>query len=132
MKITEFRKLIREEVRKVLTEETIASKLQSLDNSSKESLNISSADPVYKNATVRKKWMDKVAQGVREIGVDEIKSKRNTIFKTLENDNYHQLSLFLILSLKLNQKAVQHYELEAKRKDALNAAAIEDFLSYKF
>ena len=132
MKLTEFRNLIREEVRRVLKEETTTSKLQSLDDSSKESLNISSADPVYKNATVRKKWMNKVAQGVREIGVDVIKSKWNTIFKTLENDNYHQLSLFLILSLKLNQKAVEHYELEAKRKDASNAAAIKDFLSYKF
>lgn len=130
MKKSELKQIIREEVGKVLNE-SITSSLENLEQSVRDELRINSADPVYSNPAIRKKWMDKVSSGIKQLGgADVIKSKWKSISSELENDNYHQLRLFLSLSLKLDKGAVEHYTHMAMDKSSRDRAALKDFLAY--
>ena len=111
--------------------ESITSSLENLEQSVRDELRINSADPVYSNPDIRKKWMDKVSSGIKQLGgADVIKSKWKSISSELENDNYHQLRLFLSLSLKLDKGAVEHYTHMAMDNSRRDRAALKDFLAY--
>lgn len=133
MKKSELRQLIKEEIRAVLKEQTmsIADQLQDLENEVKNNLHINSSDPVYKDATIRKKWMDQIVMGVKKIGVSNIISKWNNISRTLENDNYHQLSLFLELALKMKKSTVDYYTNKSQDDKNSDRDFYKDSLAYK-
>lgn len=159
MKIAELRKIIKEEISKVLSEggpmdalgsaygafqtpkppttttfkkfKSPSSSLEKLEQSVRDELGINSTDPIYKNSTIRKKWMDKISNGVKQIGVDVVKSNWKSISDKLEDDNFHQLRLFLVLSLKLDKGDILYYTNKSMDKSNSDRDAIKDFLTYK-
>ena len=108
-----------------------SSSLEKLEQSVRDELGINSADPIYKNSTIRKNRMDKISNGVKQIGVDVVKSNWKSISDKLEDDNFHQLRLFLVLSLKLDKGDILYYTDKSMDKSNSDRDAIKDFLTYK-
>jgi antirestriction protein len=107
--------------------DSIIQSLMSLDNDTKRSLGVNSADPVYENPKIRKSWMIQIQDGLKHIGLSEIKSNWEKIHSELKNENYHQLNLFLTLAIKINKKEVTKYQNNIDSYS--DKEAIADFLS---
>lgn len=111
-----------------LTPAKIVAELEDLDMIAKRSLKINSSDPVYQNAALRHAWTQQIVDGVKRIGVEDIKKNWKKIYSELEEDNFHQLNLFLGLALKVDSKFVDDYLNRSKNPLNSDADAIRDFL----
>lgn len=113
--------------------ETICDSLFQLDTDVKDDLGISSADPVYNDRKKRNSWMNRIKDGLIKIGLPKIKQNWNKISSELENENYHQLNLFIELSLIKNEKIISRYQnkIEFDKSKFNNNDAIKDFIEFK-
>jgi hypothetical protein len=113
--------------------ETICDSLFQLDTEVKDDLGISSADPVYNDRKKRNSWMNGIKDGLIKIGLPKIKQNWNKISSELENENYHQLNLFIELSLIKNEKIISRYQnkIEFDKSKFNNNDAIKDFIEFK-
>ena len=113
--------------------ETICDSLFQLDTDVKDDLGINSADPVYNDQEKRNSWMKGIKEGLIKIGLPKIKQNWNKISSELENENYHQLNLFIELSLIKNEKIISRYQnkIEFDKSKFNNNDAIKDFIEFK-
>jgi hypothetical protein len=113
--------------------ETICDSLFQLDTDVKDDLGIDAADPVYNDQKKRNSWMNGIKDGLIKIGLPKIKQNWNKISSELENENYHQLNLFIELSLIKNEKIISHYQnkIEFDNSKFNNNDAIKDFIEFK-
>lgn len=113
--------------------ETICDSLFQLDTDVKDDLGIDSADPVYNDQKKRNSWMNRIKDGLIKIGLPKIKQNWNKISSELENENYHQLNLFIELSLIKNEKIISRYQnkIEFDKSKFNNNDAIKDFIEFK-
>lgn len=111
---------------------TVVTELEELDNATRASLGIDSADPIYQDEKIRKRWISEIKAGVEKIGAAEIKSKWSKILSTLSNDGYTILRIFLDLSFKIDPKAVSTFQNRieiSKGPVSKDADAFKDFLN---
>jgi hypothetical protein len=113
--------------------ETICDSLFQLDTDVKDDLGIDAADPVYNDQEKRNSWMNGIKDGLIKIGLPKIKQNWNKISSELENENYHQLNLFIELSLIKNEKIISRYQnkIEFDKSKFNNNDAIKDFIEFK-
>ena len=113
--------------------ETICDSLFQLDTDVKDDLGIDAADPVYNDQEKRNSWMNGIKEGLIKIGLPKIKQNWNKISSELENENYHQLNLFIELSLIKNEKIISRYQnkIEFDKSKFNNNDAIKDFIEFK-
>ena len=113
--------------------ETICDSLFQLDTEVKDDLGIDAADPVYNDQEKRNSWMNGIKDGLIKIGLPKIKQNWNKISSELENENYHQLNLFIELSLIKNEKIISRYQnkIEFDKSKFNNNDAIKDFIEFK-
>ena len=113
--------------------ETICDSLFQLDTDVKDDLGINAADPVYNDQEKRNSWMNGIKDGLIKIGLPKIKQNWNKISSELENENYHQLNLFIELSLIKNEKIISRYQnkIEFDKSKFNNNDAIKDFIEFK-
>lgn len=115
-----------------MTPKKLADALMNADETAKENLRINSAEPVYQDPIIRKAWIEKIKEEIQKIGIADIKASWKKIYSELEDNNYHQLNLFLGLALKVDPKYVAMYTRrseETKGPYAIDANAYKDFLS---
>jgi hypothetical protein len=130
-----------------LTSKKIVNLLEVAEKDVRKKLNIDSADPIYEDKDIRKKWMKLMAKSIKEIGIDVIKDKSKKILSELNNDGYIILCLFIKLSLNIDPQNTKYYEDKVKEGEVESKIpkdkkyerpsdndwkVFKDFLSFKY